>query len=80
MHIAKSSNLGKKIRFNDEEYDVENVSERAMRLVGDYQFTTKRLQELKDLLAVFQRAKNSYLEEIKKEIISSKTGIMFGDD
>ena len=80
MHIAKISNLGKKIRFNDEEYDVENVSERAMRLVWKYQFTTKRLQELKDLLAVFQRAKNSYLEEIKKEIISSKTGIMFGDD
>ena len=50
-----------------------------MRLVGK-PFTTKRLQELKDLLAVFQRAKNSYLEEIKKEIISSKTGIMFGDD
>ena len=80
MHIAKSSNLGKKIRFNDEEYDVENVSERAMILVGSYQFTTKRLQELNDLLAVFQRAKNSYVETIKKEIISSKTGIMFGDD
>jgi hypothetical protein len=72
--------MSEKIKLGDKEYDVENVSDQAMVWLGSYQFTTKRLQELKDLQEIFQRAKNSYVEAIKKEIISSKTGIMFGED
>ena len=72
--------MSKKIKLDDKEYDVENASDQAMVWLGSYQFTTKRLQELNDLQAVFQRAKNSYVDTLKKEIISSKTGIMFGED
>ena len=72
--------MAQKIKLGDNEYDAANLSDEGKVVLNLLQFSTQKLQELNNMQALLQRAKNSYLEEIKKEIISSKTGIMFGDD
>ena len=38
-----------------------------------------QLKELNNMLAILQRAKNSYVTDIKKEMISKKAGFIFED-
>ena len=72
--------MGQKIKFDDREYDVENLSDQAKVLLTSLQFATTRMQELTNMQALLQRAKNSYVDSLKKEMLSSKSGFLFGDD
>jgi hypothetical protein len=72
--------MGQKIKLEDKEYDVENLSDQTKATLALLQFATTRMQELTNMQALLQRAKNSYVDSIKKEILSSKSGFLFGDD
>ena len=72
--------MGQKIKLDDKEYDVENLSDQAKATLASLQFATTRMQELTNMQALLQRAKNSYVESLKKEILSNKAGFLFGDD
>ena len=72
--------MGQKIKIDDMEYDVDKISDEARKHLISLQFTTSKLQELKNMQALLTRAKNSYMETIKKEILSEKAGFLFNDD
>ena len=72
--------MGQKIKLDDREYDVENLSDQSKATLDSLQFTTSRLEELNNMQALLQRAKNSYLDSLRKEMLSSKSGFLFGDD
>ena len=72
--------MSQKIKLDDKEYDVENLSDQTKATLALLQFATTRMQELTNMQALLQRAKNSYVDSIKKEILSSKSGFLFGDD
>ena len=72
--------MGQKIKIDDSEYDVDEISDEARKHLIVLQFTTSKLQELKNMQALLTRAKNSYMETIKKEILSEKAGFLFNDD
>ena len=72
--------MGQKIKIDDTEYDVDKISDGARKHLIALQFTTSKLQELKNMQALLTRAKNSYMETIKKEILSEKAGFLFNDD
>ena len=69
-----------KIKFNDKEYEVKNLSDNARILIKNMQFTTKRIQELNNMQSLLIRAKNSYMESLKQEMISKKAGLLLGDE
>ena len=69
-----------KIKINDKEYDVENLSGQGKATLASMQFATLRMQELDNMKALLQRSKNSYLESLKQEILSSKSGVLFESD
>ena len=69
-----------KIKLSDIEYDVQNLSDKAKILVNNMQFITKRLNELNNMQALLTRAKISYIESLKKEIISKKAGLSICDE
>jgi hypothetical protein len=71
--------MGQKIRLDDNEYEVENLSDQAIATLATLQFATARLQELNSMQALLQRAKNSYVESLKREILSSKAGFLVED-
>ena len=72
--------MGQKIKLDDKEYEVENFSEQAKATIASLQFANTRMQELSNMQALLQRAKNSYVESLKQEVLSNKAGLLFGDD
>ena len=72
--------MGKKIKLDDMEYEVENLSDQAKATFAYLQYTTTRMEELGNMQALLQRAKNSYVESLKQEMLSSKAGLLFRDD
>ena len=68
------------IKIGEDEYAVEALSDAAKSKLHALQFTTERLRELQDMLALLQKAKNSYVESIKMEMIADKAGFTLGDE
>jgi hypothetical protein len=69
-----------KIKLDDQEYEVENLSSEAKATLASLQFATTRMQELTNTHAVLQRAKISYVESIKQEMLSNKAGLLLEDE
>ena len=72
--------MAQKIKLDDTEYEVENLSDQAKAYIETLKFTETRLQELTNMRALLQRAKNSYVDSLKKEMLSSKAGFLFEDE
>ena len=72
--------MGQKIKIDDKEYEVENLSDHGKAALVSLQFATKRLQELNNMQALLRRAKNSYVESLKQEVLASKAGLLFVND
>ena len=71
--------MAQKIKLGDKEYDAANLSEQGKAVLNLLQFSTQKLQELNNMQALLQRAKNSYIESLKKEILSQKAGYLLDD-
>lgn len=72
--------MSQKLKLDDKEYDISDLSENSKKTLSSLQFTTKKLQELDNMRALLQRAKNSYMESLKKEMLSQKAGYLFDDE
>lgn len=69
--------MARKIELDGKEYNISDLSAAGRAAFSSYEFTDGRLRELTNMQALLQRAKNSYVEALKKEILSQKTGIIF---
>lgn len=72
--------MGQKIKIEDKEYDVENLSDRGKATLVSLKFATTRMKELTNMQALLMRAKNSYVESLKQEMLSSKAGFLLEND
>ena len=68
-----------KIKLGDNEYDAANLSDEGKVVLNLLQFSTQKLQELNNMQALLQRAKNSYIESLKQEILSQKAGYLLDE-
>jgi hypothetical protein len=71
---------GQKIKLDDKEYEVKNLSDQTKVALSALQFVDMRMNELKDMQAIMHRAKNSYIEGLKAEMLSAKSGLFLEDD
>ncbi len=69
-----------KISIDDVEYEVSDFSVSAKKTLEAIKFVSEKKLELKNMRIVLQRAKNSYVDGLKKEMLSKKAGILLGDD
>ena len=76
--------MTQKITLDGVDYETSDLSENSQKLLAAYQHATLRLQETKNMQAILTRAKNSYLSELKAEVVKGKTGLdledLFSDD
>lgn len=72
--------MPQKIKLDEKEYVVDNLSDHAKATLDSLKFVTTRMQELSNMQVLMQRAKNSYVDSLKQELLSSKAGFQFGDD
>ena len=72
--------MAQKFKLEDTEYDVDCLSEAGKSQLLGLKFVTERMQELINYQALLQRAKNSYVDSLKKEMLSDKAGFLFEDN
>jgi len=71
--------MAQKIKLGDNEYDAANLSDEGKVVLNLLQFSTQKLQELNNMQALLQRAKNSYIDSLKQEILSQKAGYLLDE-
>lgn len=72
--------MSKKIQIDGKDLEIESLSKKAKETLLSIQFAENKMMELKNLNAIFQRAKNSYVDSLKKEMITKKAGLMLDND
>ena len=72
--------MGQKVKLDDKEYEVSNLSDQAREQLASLRFATTRIQELNNMQVLLQRAKNSYIKSLKQEMLSGKAGLLFGEN
>ena len=72
--------MADKINIDGKVFNIDDLSESALLKVTSLQFSEQKITEHKNLKALLQKAKVGYVETLKKEIISDKSGILFNED
>ena len=72
--------MAQKIKLDEKEYEVDSLTEQAKTQLKALQFASHRLEELSNMQALLQRAKNSYVGSLKNEMLSNKAGFAFSND
>ena len=72
--------MSQKIQLDDKEYDFADLSDQGRATALLLQFANSRVSELRNMHALLQRARNSYLDSLKKEMLSDKAGFLLEED
>ena len=67
--------MANKLVLDNVEYVLNDQSQSVKSLALSLDNTDKAIQEKTNLYAVFTRAKNSYVQELKREMIAGKSGV-----
>ena len=67
--------MSQKINIDGVEYDFESLSPEAKAILEKLQHTDTQIQDNKNFSALLTRAKNSYIHELKREMIEGKSGV-----
>ena len=65
----------KTFKLDGKEYSVDILPESGKRIVTGLQDIETEIKEKTNLIAIFNKAKNAYIAEIKSEILSQKAGL-----
>jgi uncharacterized protein YjcR len=72
--------MAKTIKFEDQIYDIGDLTQTAKQYMQNLQFVNERILELNNMSALLERAKKSYIDGLKKEMLAEKAGFFFGDE
>ena len=67
--------MSQKIKIDGVEHDLDSLSVHAKAILEKLQHTDKQIQDRNNLCALLTRAKKSYIEELKREMIQGKSGV-----
>ena len=70
----------KKLLLDEKEYGVDQLSEDGIKYISLLQFATDRLKELGDNKILLARARESYINSLRQEILSAKAGFLVEDN
>ena len=69
--------MSQNLTLDGKTYNVNDLIDNAKSQFIRLQFVNVRLDELKNMHALLQRAKNSYVDSLKKEMLANKAGLLF---
>ena len=72
--------MADKVMIDEKEYSIDSFSENAKAQFSSALFSARKIKELKNMQALLQRAKNSYLDSLKKEVLAAKAGFFIEED
>ena len=68
------------LKIGDTTYSEDDLTESAKNLALKYKVADQKVRELKLLEFLLKKTKKSYIDEMTKEIITDKSGMIFEDD
>ena len=68
------------VKLHSKEYELGNISDRTKEMIKSLNFTNDRIQELNRVLILLRRAKYSYIDDLKKEMLANKAGFIITED
>ena len=66
----------KKIIIGDKSYSIDMLDDEGKAHLASSQFVDGKIKETSNLIAALNVSKNPYIQELKSEIIKSKTGFV----
>ena len=72
--------MGDQIQIDEVMYDLDSLSDKAKTAIQCLQFSEERLKELSNMKALLQRARNSYVDSLRQEVLSNKAGLLLDDN
>ena len=72
--------MSTKIKLGNEEYELEEVKDEIKSNLATLEFVSNRIKELQNMQAILQKAKISYMNDLKKEMIAKKSGFILDTD
>ena len=63
------------LRFDGVDYDISTLSAEGRAALERVRSCDARMAELRNMRALLVRAKNSYLSELRSEIVAGKSGV-----
>tara|TARA_Y100000589_G_C26624043_1_gene415335 strand:+ start:30 stop:248 length:219 start_codon:yes stop_codon:yes gene_type:complete len=72
--------MEQKIDIDGKEYEIDKLSKNAILILNNIEFSNRKIKDLNNMTYVLQRAKVSYMESLKKEMISSKSGLIVEEE
>ena len=69
-----------KVSINSQDYELDKLSEKARVAIIQLEYIDKKFNNLSNMLALLENGRASYLERLKKEMLSKKSGIIFDQD
>ena len=79
LAIGDRNMLKKKFILDGIEHQTDSLSLKGQEILSLLVFANLRLEEETNKLAVLKKAKNSYIEDIKREVIQTKLGVKTGE-
>ena len=72
--------MSKKFILENIEYDSENLTPEGKARIVLLKYCNQKITELHNMHALLPRAKVSYMDSLKKEILAQKSGFLFEQD
>ena len=69
--------MKKKIKLDDEVFSSDSITEHGKKLLSLLKYTESRIKEVCQIQSSLNKAREAYIETLKKEILAKKSGIEF---
>jgi len=66
-------------KFENQSYRLDDLSPAGQEIFSSLFFVTRHIEQIKNSLAVLNRAKNGYIDDLKLEVIEEKSGIIMSE-
>jgi hypothetical protein len=70
--------MPKSFTLEGKKYSVDDLSESGRKIWSKFFFSLQSLDELNAKHALLMRAKNSYISDLKSEVVEKKSGVDLG--
>ena len=72
--------MRKTLKLDGVEYETKNLSDNSKEHLELIEFIANRVKDLKNTQSLLQRAKISYMDSLKKEVLSKRSGFFSDED
>ena len=68
--------MNETIQIDGKVFNVNEMSDQSKSTLTSIKYVDQRISETQNMISVLNKAKNAYIESLRKEILSNKSGFL----